>query len=187
MPAGTWNLGRLRKKVDYVGLKDMSSVVIRDTSPFSDQFFNITKFPDVLTGGKNLFKLKANSNNLVRNSQIHIEVLDYNGNPIYYEPINYVESDGTRVTAIWIYPETPTGTATVYVAGRARRNPRNNQSLRFSQNVNDRDYFHIPNILWSRTVPVAPSQYNTTEIIFTRQPELQAREVVQPYLQPINF
>jgi hypothetical protein len=69
MPAGTWNLGRLRKKVDYVGLKDMSSVVIRDASPFSDQFFNITKFPDVLTGGKNLFKLKANSNNLVRNSQ----------------------------------------------------------------------------------------------------------------------
>ena len=54
----------------------------------SDGKFNITKFPDTLTGGKNLFKLKANSNNLVRNSQIHIEVLDYNGNPIYYEPIN---------------------------------------------------------------------------------------------------
>ena len=59
MPAGTWNLGRLRKRVEYVGLKDLSSVVINDNSVSSDSFFNITDFPDVLTGGKNLFKIKV--------------------------------------------------------------------------------------------------------------------------------
>ena len=70
MPAGTWNLGRLRKRVDYVGVKDLGTIRIRDNSPFSDQFFNITDFPTTLTGGKNLFKIKASANTLVRNSNI---------------------------------------------------------------------------------------------------------------------
>ena len=61
MPAGTWNLGRLRKRVDYVGLRDLSSVVIRDNSVNSDQFFNITDFPTTLTGGKNLYTDKSSS------------------------------------------------------------------------------------------------------------------------------
>ena len=187
MPAGTWNLGRLKKRVDYVGLKDMSTVVIRDTSVTSDSYFNITNFPNTLTGGKNLFKIKANANTLVRNSKIYVEVLDANNNPIYNEPISYLEQDGTRVIAIWIYPQTPTGTAKVFVAGRARVNAENGRILRSSQNVNSKDYFNLPNVLWSRTVPVAPFQFNTSEIIFTKSPIVTAREVVQPYLQPVNL
>ena len=187
MPAGTWNLGRLRKRVDYVGLRELSTIQIRDNTPFSDDYFNITKFPDILTGGKNLFKIKANSDALVQNSQVHIEVLDSNGNPIYYEPLNYIESDGTRVIGIWIYPDTPTGTATVYVGGRAKQNIETGQNYRSSQNINSPHYFNLPNILWKRTVTVAPNQFNTTEIIFTNQPQLTAREVIQPYLQPINL
>ena len=187
MPAGTWNLGRLRKRVDYTGIKDLSTIQIRDTSPFSDQFFNITDFPTVLTGGKNLFKIKASANILVPKSKIHIEVLDSNGNPIYYEPINYLEQDGTRVIAIYVYPDTPFGVSTIYVAGRARVNPNTGQILRSSQNVNDRDYLNYPNVLWQRTVTTAPDRFNSTEIIFTQQPTIQIREVVQPYLVDTDY
>ena len=61
MPAGTWHLGRLRRQVDYVGLRELQTVVIRDDNPFSDDFFNIVDFPTVLTAGKNLFKIKLES------------------------------------------------------------------------------------------------------------------------------
>ena len=84
MPAGTWNLGRLRKRADYVGLKDLGISNI-DTTVNSDKYFNISFFPTQLTGGKNLFKIRANANTLVKDSKIHIEVLDSNGNPLYYD------------------------------------------------------------------------------------------------------
>ena len=185
MPAGSWNLGRLRKRVEYVGLKDLGINIV-DQSTSADRYFNIVEFPTTLTGGKNLFKLKANANRLVRNSKLHIEVLDSNNKPIYYEPINYLEADGTRVIAIYVYPDTPYGTATVYVAGRARVDLRG-RNLRYSQDVNDRDYLNYPNVIWSRTVTLAPERLNSTEIIFTKKPILNLREVVQPYLQPQNL
>ena len=185
MPAGTWNLGRLRKRVDYVGLKDLGISIIDQTSN-SDQYFNVADFPTTLTGGKNLFKIKATSGKLVRQSKIHIEVLDSNGNPIYYEPISYIEADGTRVIAIYVYPDTPYGTATVYLAGRAEQD-KNGRRLRVSQDVNDKDYLNFPNVIWSKTVTVAPERFNSSEIIFTRQPKLTLSEVVQPYLQPVNL
>ena len=65
MPAGTWNLGRLRKRADYVGLKDLGISII-DQTVNSDNYFNITEFPNQLTGGKNLFKIKASANTLVK-------------------------------------------------------------------------------------------------------------------------
>ena len=185
MPAGTWNLGRLRKRADYVGLKDLGISII-DQTVNSDNYFNITEFPNQLTGGKNLFKIKASANTLVKDSKIHIEVLDSNGSPLYYEPINYLEADGTRVIAIYVYPDAPYGIATVYVAGRARVD-QNGNTLRVSQNVNDPDYINFPNVIWSRTVTCAPERLNSTEIIFTKKPQLTLQEVVQPYLQPVNL
>ena len=185
MPAGTWNLGRLRKHVEYVGLKDLGISII-DTTADADQYFNVAEFPTTLTGGKNLFKLRANAATLVKNSKIHIEVLDSNGDPIYNEPISYLESDGTRVIAIYIYPDTPYGTATVYLAGRASVDL-DGRGLRSSQDVNDPEYLNFPNTLWSRTIPCAPSRYNTSEIIFTRKPKVTLTEIVQPYLQPQNL
>ena len=53
------NEGKLQFRVDYQGLKDYASINIRDNSPFSDRYFNIVEFPEKLTSGKNLFKLKA--------------------------------------------------------------------------------------------------------------------------------
>jgi len=185
MPAGTWNLGRLRKRVDYVGLKDLGISLI-DQTVNSDNYFNIIEFPNQLTGGKNLFKIKASANTLVKDSKIHIEVLDSNGSPIYYEPINYLEADGTRVIAVYVYPDTPYGSATIYVAGRAQVDL-NGRRLRSSQDVNDPDYINFPNVLWQRSVTVAPERLNSTEIIFTQQPSITLQEVVQPYLQPVNL
>ena len=41
MPAGTWNLGRIRKTAKRQFLKDLPTIAIRDTQSSSDRYFNI--------------------------------------------------------------------------------------------------------------------------------------------------
>jgi len=175
----------LRKKVGYIGLKDLSYSLI-DNDLISRDYFNVVEFPNRLTAGKNLIKLKANPDTLVNNSYIHIEILDFNGNPIYYEPLNYVEKDGTRVIAIYIYPDTAPGRATIYLAGRALLNIETGERYTFSKDYNSENYLNTPNVIWRRNVTVAPFARNNTEIIFTKYPYVTLSEVVQPYLQPVE-
>jgi hypothetical protein len=176
----------LRKRVGYVGLKDFQ-YAIRDSDAISRDYFNIVEFPNRLTAGKNLFKLKAQAGNLVDQSEIYIEILDYNGNPIYYEPINYIEKDGTRVIAVYIYPDTSPGIATVYLASRARVNVNTGALIPYSRDVNAENYYNIPNLIWQRTVTVAPRARNNSEIIFTQYPRITLSEVIQPYQQPLDI
>jgi len=175
----------LRKKVGYVGLKDLSYSLI-DNDLISRDYFNVVEFPNRLTAGKNLIKLKANPDTLVNNSYIHIEILDFNGDPIYYEPLNYVEKDGTRVIAIYIYPDTAPGRATIYLAGRTLVNTETGERYTFSKDYNSENYLNTPNVIWRRNVTVAPFARNNTEIIFTKYPYVTLSEVVQPYLQPVE-
>jgi len=175
----------LRKKVGYIGLKDLSYSLI-DNDLISRDYFNVVEFPNRLTAGKNLIKLKANPDTLVNNSYIHIEILDFNGDPIYYEPLNYVEKDGTRVIAIYIYPDTAPGRATIYLAGRALLNIGTGERYTFSKDYNSENYLNTPNVIWRRNVTVAPFARNNTEIIFTKYPYVTLSEVVQPYLQPVE-
>lgn len=176
----------LRKKVGYFGLRDLGYDII-DDSLTSSRFFRVTDFPDKFKAGKNLFKLIANPDVLVNNSEIYIEILDSNQRPIYYEPIRYVESDGRRVIAVYIYPDTAPGECTVYLAGRAKTDPATGIEYSYSQEPGNQNYLQIPNILWYRTLTVAPKEINDTEIIYTQVPQVTITEVVQPYTQPVNL
>jgi hypothetical protein len=174
----------VRPKVAYVGYKDYAYAV-NDTSLTSPDYFEIVEFPSKLTAGKNLIKLRANRDNLVNNSNINVEILDYNGDAVYYKPIRYSERDGTRVIAIYIYPETSPGPARIYLTGRARFDQSGNE-LRSSQDYSDSDYINRPNLIWSRSITIAPDDPNSTEIIFVKQPQVLITESVQPYFQPIT-
>ena len=174
----------IRKIATKIDLNNKYKYLIRDTSPFSDNLFGIVNFPSRFTAGKNLFKIRIDSTLFVENSQIHIEILDYNGNPIYWEPLNYVEKDGTRVIAVYIYPDTSPGIATVYVAGRVLQVA--NERSSYSRDYNSPNHADIPNAIWSRTIPIAPFASNDSEIIFTTQPTLTINEIVQSYLQPTD-
>ena len=192
MPAGTWNLPDIRKTVPFRGIFNRQSITIFDTTALSDNYFNIIDFPDRFTAGKNLFKLNAANNTLVDGSEVQIEILDFNGNPIYFEPLDYLEQDGTRVIAVYIYPDTAPGLATIYITGRARFNvfedPILNNPLPFSETPNGGDlYKNYPNLLWTRTINIAPEKFNTTEIIYTQQPKVTVVERVVNYQEPITL
>jgi hypothetical protein len=164
-----------RKEAVYKGLQ-FTQVYFEDTSLTSPEYFQITEFPTRLTAGKNLFKLRGHPTHLKLGGVLNLEVLDYNGDPIYTEVIDYIDEDKSRVIAIYIYSETSPGDCTVTLVSEAQTI--NNQPV-------PTQWQGRPNIRWSRTVPVNPNVSNVSEIIFSKLPEVTVSEQVGVQLDRI--
>jgi len=139
-------------------------VYIQDNSALSPDYFDISEFPTRLTAGKNLIKLRGNTNALKVGSAVKVEVLDYNGDPIYAEIISYIDEDKSRVVSIYIYEDTSPGDATIIIVGEAVNVP-----------IEWQNKF---NLRWTRTIPVNPIEPNVSEIIFEQNPTIVIREQV---------
>jgi hypothetical protein len=157
-----------RKETTYKGL-DIFDVFFNDTSLTSPDVFQITEFPTRLTAGKNLIKLKGHPTNLRIGSYLNIEILDFNGDPVYYEVVNYLDEDKSRIIAIYVYDETSPGTATITLLGEL--NEINGQSVPL-------EWEGRSNVRWSRTVEVNPTISNDSEIIFETLPSASLTEQV---------
>ena len=164
-----------RKEAVYKGLEYIP-VYFQDTSLTSPDYFQITEFPTRLTAGKNLFKLRGHPTNLRVGGVLNLEVLDYNGDPIYTEVVDYIDEDKSRVIAIYIYTETSPGDCTVTLISEAQTI--NGQSV-------PQEWQGRPNLRWSRTVPVNPNVSNVSEIIFSKVPEVTVSEQVGVQLDRI--
>lgn len=86
------------------------------------RLFGITSFPEYLGEGKNSFKIKPTR--LQNGSPIQIEIIDVNGNPIYWETTDYKDSDKSSLISIWVYNlpsnnryDTPDGRAELSIIG----------------------------------------------------------------------
>ena len=164
-----------RKETVYKGL-EFVPVYFEDTSLTSPDYFQITEFPTRLTAGKNLFKLRGHPTNLRVGGVLNIEVLDYNGDPIYSEVVDYIDEDKSRVIAIYIYSETSPGDCSITLLAEA-------QTV-LGQPV-PQEWQGRPNIKWRRTVPVNPNVSNVSEIIFSKLPEITVSEQVGVQLDRI--
>ena len=164
-----------RKEAVYKGLRDIS-VYFEDTSLTSPDYFQINEFPLRLTAGKNLFKLRGHPTNLKVGGPIGLEILDYNGNPIYYEIVDYIDEDKSRVIAIYIYTDTSPGDCTVTII--AESNVINGEAA-------PQEWQGRPNVKWSRSVPVNPNVSNISEIIFESAPTVTVDEIVGVQLNRI--
>jgi hypothetical protein len=159
-----------RKEAVYKGLQFVP-VWFEDTSLTSPDYFQITEFPTRLTSGKNLFKLRGHPTSLRPGGYLNIEVLDYNGDPIYHEVVNYIDEDKSRVIAIYIYEETSPGDCVITLTAEAVNVPAEWQGR--------------TNIKWIRSVPVNPNVSNISEIIFETVPALEISEQVGVQLDRI--
>ena len=156
----------------YNGLHEQI-VYFVDTSATSPELFVIKEFPTQLNAGKNLFKLHGHYHNLREDSVLYIEVLDYNGEPIYHELSELSEEDGSVVIAIYITATTPPGNCTITVVGEALYIGNENVPV---------EWHHQNNIMWQRTVLVNPSKTNTSEIIFKNKPAVTIQEQISVQL-----
>lgn len=152
-----------RKEAVYKGL-EFIPVLFEDASLTSPEYFQITEFPTRLTAGKNLFKLRGHPTNLRVGSVLGVEVLDYNGDPIYSRIVDFIDEDKSRVIAIYIYSNTSPGDCTITLVGEAANVPA--------------EWQNKTNVRWKRTVPVNPNISNVSEIIFENTPQVTVDEIV---------
>ena len=157
-----------RKEAVYKGLEYIP-VYFEDTSLTSPDYFQISEFPIRLTAGKNLFKLRGHPTNLKVGGRLSIEVLDYNGDPIYHEVVDYIDEDKSRVIAIYIYTDTSPGDCSITLLAEAQ--------IINGQPV-PQEWRSKANIRWTRSVPVNPNVSNVSEIIFESNPAVTVDEII---------
>ena len=157
-----------RKEAVYQGL-EFIPVLFEDKSLTSPEYFQISEFPTRLTAGKNLFKLRGHPTNLKTGGALGFEVLDYNGDPIYSEVVDYIDEDKSRVIAIYIYENTSPGDCTITLVADAAT---------IENNPTPPDWQNKVNVRWTRTVPVNPMVPNVSEIIFETLPIVTVKEQI---------
>jgi hypothetical protein len=147
-----------------------------DTNPNSD-YFKITEFKDTFTGGKNGFLIEG-SEHLMESTEIKVEIIDVNGNPIYYEPGNGVPEyyEGlSKVIAVYVYEDTPIGDAKITVLGELK-------SYKDGVNVKDipDNWKGVYNVKWEKSFKVNRLLPNEDTVRFYKRPNVNITEITKP-------
>jgi hypothetical protein len=150
---------------------------ILDTDANS-KYFKVTEFKDVFTGGKNGFLIEGSSH-LMETTEIKIQVLDVEGNPVYHEIGNGTPEyyEGTsKVIAVYVYEDTPIGEATITILGELKT------YLDSGGVVLDipEDWKGNYNVKWQKTFSLNRLAVNTDKVRFYRRPQVAITEIVKP-------
>jgi len=154
-----------------------------DTNPTST-YFKVTEFKDSFTGGKNGFLIEG-SEHLMESTEIKIQILDVNGNPIYYEPGNGVPEyyEGTsKVIAVYIYEDTPIGTAKITVLGELKTYLDEGGTV---LPIPD-DWKNVYNVKWEKEFKVNRLLSNEDKVRFYRRPQVTINEIVKPIFNNVT-
>ena len=85
-------------------------------------YFRITEFSETFTGGKNGFLIEG-SECLKESTEIKIEILDVEGNPVYFEPGDGIPEyyEGTsKLISVHVYDDTPVGIGKITILGELK-------------------------------------------------------------------
>lgn len=140
-------------------------VYIEDNSTTSDEYFGIKEFPTFFGRGKNAIRVKPNRFTLKPDSQIYVELLDINSEPIYYEIPDYSPGDLSRYISVWIYGQrddlynTPNGVGEIIICGIAQRTA-------VGEEIPD-EFKDVINIRWRRRFSVSREVRSESPIVFT--------------------
>lgn len=148
-----------KKEVIYQGLIDLP-VQIEDESIASPDYFRVTRLPSEFTSGKNILKFKGNPSLFNEGQPIYIEILDSNGEPIYYEiGLDRESAQQAAVITVFINEDTAPGNGLVIICGTAQR-------------AADGRFLNTAgiNVRWTAPVFIDPSKSNNAEIIFEKLP-----------------
>ena len=110
----------IKKFSSFQNLSNFQTFLI-DDNPLSD-YFRITEFKETFTGGKNGFLIEG-SPFLKETTDVKIEVLDVEGNPVYFEPGDgnpeYYEGL-SKLVAVHVYDDTPIGLGKITILGELK-------------------------------------------------------------------
>ena len=171
-------MARIKKYAPIVDthLKYYETLVV-DNNPNSE-YFKISEFKDTLTAGKNAFLIEG-SPYLMETTEIKIEILDVEGNPIYFEPGHGIPQyyEGTsKIVAIYVYEDTPIGDANITVLGELKKYYNSNNVL---VDVPD-NWKGIYNVKWQKNFKVNRLLSNEDKVRFYKRPKVTIDELVKP-------
>ena len=160
-----------KKEIIYQGLADLN-VQVDDFSLSSQDYFRIAKLPTEFTAGLNTFRFKGNTTLFAENTPVYIEILDANGDPIYYEiGLDLESAEQTAIITVFINKDTAPGVGYIILCSTANYDV-DNTRLDTSQ----------INLRWSTQIYIDPSKRNETEIIFDTLPEINVFPTTGSYL-----
>ena len=146
-------------------------VLITDTDQHSE-YFNISELSEVLPGGKSFFKI-AGSDLLRLDTEVLVEILDYNGNVIYTEYPDFVDESGKRTVVVYVYSETPPGEAVLTVVGEA--------AVMDDGSSIPSNWDGIYNVRWQQRITIEPRRINSFPILLNKVPTVVVEEVREAY------
>lgn len=134
----------------------------------AERVFGVFNIPPYFGEGKNFFRIKPRVNAIQKGSNIEIEILDANGNPIYWEIPTFKSLDKSRVISVWVYDNpnrkynTPDGPCEIIIVSTNVRG----QTMRARKRVN-----------------VVKSRTSESEILFkpNDKPNLQLSSSVETF------
>jgi len=148
-----------------------------DDNPLSD-YFRITEFKDTFTGGKNGFLIEG-SEFLKETTEVKIELLDVEGNPIYFEPGDGIPEyyEGTsKLVSCHVYDDTPIGLGKITILGELKNYVNENGSV---VEVPE-EWKGVYNVKWERTFKVNKNLSNEDIVRFYKRPLVNIDELVKP-------
>lgn len=166
---------RLKKRIQKQDLANIRTW-INDSNPFSD-YFRLTQVPEVLPGGKSGFLING-STNLIRTTEVLVEIVDADGNTIFCQPIKNYQEGLARVVSIEVYDDTPPGPAILTILGELRYDKNGNQA--------PPEWQGTYNVKWQKIINVEPTRPNINQIRLYNKPVLEVHEHLIPFRQTIT-
>ena len=148
-----------KKELIYKGL-DKLPVDIIDKSATSPNYLRVTKLPTEFTAGINILKFKGNLSLFAEGAEFDVEILDSNGDPIYYEVgLDLESAEQSAVVTIYVNQDTAPGNGKLYVC------------TTLSKTIDNKyiDSTKI-NFRWEAPIYVDVSKPNLDEIVFNALP-----------------
>jgi hypothetical protein len=142
-----------------------AGVAINDTAPNST-YFRLAQVPEVLTIGKNAFLINGSSF-LNSNTEVKIELVDANGNPVFVRPIKNYQEGLARLISIEVYADTAPGLATLTILGEL-------------VNVAE-EWKGKYNVKWQKQINIDLTRDNTTPIRLFKKPVVTVSETLSQY------
>ena len=168
-------MAKIKKTLQKQFLSD--KLVFIDDTDTDSQFFQLREVNDVLHAGRQGF-LIGGSPLLVNDTEILVEILDSNGDPIFVSPVrNYAEGQA-RFISIEIYEDTPVGPATLTILGELAAQP-NGEPI-------PEQFRGTFNVKFQRSFIVDPVRINDSKIRVFETPELLVSEILAPFRKALT-
>ena len=144
----------------------------------NSEYFRISEFNETFTGGKNGFLIEG-SEFLKESTEIKIEILDVEGNPVYFEPgggvPEYYEGN-SKLVSVHVYDDTPIGIGKITVLGELKTYIGNDGAI---TDVPD-EWKGVYNVKWEKSFNINKNLNNESIVRFYKRPIVSITELVKP-------